>query len=228
MFVGPRPAAAHWVGTWATAVAMPSAGPALAGYTDVTLRQRVRVSIGGDTVRLRLSNGYGRDPLVVRTTTLARPGARPGDVDPATLKPVTFCGSPDVRIPPGAEVVSDPVRFAVPTGGALIVSSHLPGPTGPLTYHESAHSTGWLADGALTDVASGAVFSRRTTSYWILAGVDVRTEVDGAVVCFGDSITDGTGSTPDADRRWPDRLAARMLAGPPEERFGVLNAGIGG
>jgi lysophospholipase L1-like esterase len=219
---------AGWVGTWATAVAVPATGQALAGFTDSTLRQRIHVSIGGDTVRLRLTNVYGKAPLLVRSTTLARPGGQPGDVDPATLTPVTFAGSTSVRIPAGAEIVSDPVRVPVPDDGDLIASSYLPGPTGPATYHAAAHATGWLATGDQTGAPTGGSFGTRTTSYWFLDGLDVRTRVDGSVAFVGDSITDGSGSTTDADHRWPDYLADRMLAGPRGHRFGVLNAGIGG
>ncbi|TYC19881.1 SGNH/GDSL hydrolase family protein [Micromonospora sp. MP36] len=226
---GPAVAATTtWVGTWATAVAVPESGQALAGFTDTTLRQRIHVSVGGDVVRLRLTNVYGKAPLVVQSTTLARPGAQPGDIDVATLTPVTFAGATSVRLPAGAELVSDPVRLSVPDDGDLIASMYLPGPTGPATYHGGARTTGWVATGDRTHAEAATDFPGRTGSFWFLDGLDVQTDVDGSVAFVGDSITDGSGSTTGADHRWPDYLADRMLAEPRPHRFGVLNAGIGG
>ncbi|TDC53751.1 SGNH/GDSL hydrolase family protein [Jiangella ureilytica] len=220
--------ATGWVGTWATAVARPESGAALAGFTDTTFRQRLHVSVGGTQARLRLSNVYGTQPLVVGAATLALPGANPGDVDAATLRPVTFSGDASVTVPAGAEVVSDPVALRIADDNDVLVSLHVPGPTGPATYHSAAHSTGWLADGDRTATPSGSAFDRTTTSFWFLDGLDVRGATSGAVVFLGDSITDGSGSTRDANRRWPDYLADRMLQLPRPQRFGVLNAGIGG
>ena len=220
-----------WVGTWATAVAVPQSGQALAGFTDTTLRQRIHVSVGGDVVRLRLSNVYGKAPLAV-SATLASPatgtGAALGDVDPTTLAPVTFSGESQTLIPAGAELVSDPVSVTVPDDGDLIASLHVPGPTGPATYHASAHATGWIADGDQTSAASVSSFPRKTTSFWFLDGLDVQAKVDGSVAFLGDSITDGSGSTTDADHRWTDYLTDRVLDQPRPQRLGVLNAGIGG
>ncbi|MBB5786788.1 hypothetical protein HD601_001363 [Jiangella mangrovi] len=221
-------ASSGWVGTWATAVARPVSGQALAGFTDATIRQRLHVSVGGSQSRLRLSNVYGAQPLVVGAVTLALPGANPGDVDPATLRPVTFSGEAGVTVPAGAELVSDPVMLRIPDDGDVIVSLHVPGPTGPATYHAAAHSTGWIATGDRTASPAVSAFGQTTTSFWFLDGLDVRGATSGAVVFLGDSITDGSGSTRDANRRWPDYLADRMLALPRPQRFGILNAGIGG
>ncbi|WP_157574758.1 SGNH/GDSL hydrolase family protein [Jiangella muralis] len=225
------PAAAStgdWVGTWATAVARPQNGQALAGFTDTTLRQRMHVSVGGSQVRLRLTNVYGTQPLVVGAATLALPGEGPGDVDPATVSAVTFSGDADVTIPAGAELVSDPVALRIADDSDVLVSLYVPGPTGPATYHSAAHSTGWIATGDHTTAPSGSSFPQATTSFWFLDGLDVRGATPGAVVFLGDSITDGSGSTRDANRRWPDYLADRMLQQPRPLRFGILNAGIGG
>lgn len=217
-----------WAGTWATAVARPESGQALAGFTDTTLRQRLHVSAGGSQARLRLTNVYGTQPLVVRAATLALPGADPGDVDPATLVSVTFSGDTGVTIPAGTELVSDPVGLRIADDSDVIVSLHVPGPTGPATYHAAAHSTGWLGTGDQTAAASASSFGQTTTSFWFLDGLDVRGATSGAVVFLGDSITDGSGSTRDANRRWTDYLADRMLELPRPQRFGILNAGIGG
>lgn len=224
----PAGSASTWTGTWATGVATPEAGQALEGFTDTTLRQRMHVSIGGDAVRLRLTNVYGTEPLVVRSTTLALPGERPGDVDPDTLVRVTFDGADEVVVPAGAEYVSDPIDIRLADDSDVLVSMYVPGPTGPATYHALAHATGWMTSGEHTREPDGAAFGEATTSYWFLDGLDVRGDVDGSVAFLGDSITDGNGSTRDADRRWPDYLADRMLELPRPHRFGVLNAGISG
>lgn len=221
-----------WVGTWATAAAAPAGGEAIAGFTDTTLRQRIHVSVGGELVRLRLTNVYGRTPLSV-TATLARPsaraGARPGDIDPTTLVPVTFGGRVGAVVPTGTVLTSDPVRATVADDGDLLVSLHVPGPTGPATYHPAAFSTGWLVTGDQTSATSVGTDARRTGSFWFLDGLDVRSDAAaGAVAVLGDSITDGSGTPVDADHRWTDRLADRLLAEPTSERLGVLNAGIGG
>lgn len=224
---GARPGT-EWVGTWATGVDRPVSGQALAGFTDTTIRQRMHVSVGGDTMRLRLTNAFGTSPLVVGSTTLALPGGQPGDVDPSRLVPVTFSGADEVRIPVGAEVVSDPVSLDVADDSDVLVSTYLPGPTGPATYHALAQATGWTAPGDRTADASAASFPAVTRSFWFLDGLDVGASARGSVAFVGDSITDGNGSAADADHRWPDYLADRMLAGPPGRRFGVLNAGISG
>lgn len=222
------PATSGWVGTWATAVAVPQTGQALEGWADTTLRQRMHVSIGGSEVRLRLTNVYGTAPLVIRSATLALPGTVRGDIDPPTLRPVTFSGSTSVRVPAGAELLSDPVALTVPDDGDVIVSLFVPDPTGPATYHAVTRTTGWTAPGDHTTTPGVASFPGRTTSFWFLDGLDVRTDVPGSVAFLGDSITEGGGSTPEADRRWPDFLADRMLAQPRPLRFGILNAGMGG
>lgn len=221
-------ASGDWVGAWATAVARPQNGQALAGFTDTTLRQRLHVSVGGSQVRLRLTNVYGAQPLVVGAATLALPGAGPGDVDAATVSAVTFSGDAAVTIPAGAELVSDPVALRIADDSDVLVSLYVPGPTGPATYHSAAHSTGWVATGDQTTAPSGSSFPRTTTSFWFLDGLDVKGATSGAVVFLGDSITDGSGSTRDANHRWPDYLADRMLQQPRPHRFGILNAGIGG
>ncbi|TDE08263.1 SGNH/GDSL hydrolase family protein [Jiangella asiatica] len=220
--------ATGWVGTWATGVAEGESGRALAGFTDTTIRQRMHVSVGGSEVRLRLTNVHGETPLVVESTTLALPGAARGDVDPDTLHTVTFSGEPRVTVPAGAELVSDPVGLRIADDSDVLVSIYLPGPTGPATYHAGAHSTGWIATGDQTTALGAEAYSGTTTSFWFLDGLDVRGPASGSVVFLGDSITDGSGSTRDANRRWPDYVADLMLQEPRPHRFGILNAGMGG
>ncbi|WP_277682157.1 SGNH/GDSL hydrolase family protein [Saccharomonospora azurea] len=222
---------ADWVGTWHTAVTGPAAeGPSLDGFTDTTLRQVAHVSVGGDSVRLRFSNAYGDAPLTLGSVTVAPRGddaAGTPDVEPDAVLPVTFNGRTSVTIPAGADWLSDPVDITVPDDSDLVVSTYLPGPTGPTTFHSLGFSTSFAAQGdATTD--PGSAFAELDISYYFLAGIDVTADTDGAVVFFGDSITDGVFSTVDGNMRYPDQVADRLLERTDAAPCGVLNSGIGG
>ena len=211
---------APWVGTWAVAVQ-----PGGRSFRQQTLRQIVHTSIGGGSVRVRLSNVYGNSPLTVTGTTIARP-VRGSAVDPATVRPLTFLGAASVTIPAGDAVTSDEVAFAAPAGGDVAVSLYLPGETGPSTRHGAGLQHNFVAAGDQSTAAtlSGAA---TTTSYHFLTGLDVRNpDATGAVVTFGASITDGVGSPVGANRRWPNLLAGRLRAS--GRTVGVLNTGISG
>lgn len=217
-----------WGATWAasphapTDVFGPSWGPG--GFDDHSVRQVVRISEGGAAVRIRLSNAYGTSPLVVTGATVARTEAGAA-VRPGTVRHVTFGGGRTVTVPVGGEVVGDPAPLSAPPLSRVTVTLYLAGPTGPATGHAFASATSWRASGDhRADVAADA-FAETSSSWFYLSGVEVvdftpRREV---VVAFGDSITDGTASTVDADNRYPDELAERLGG-----RLGVVNAGIGG
>ncbi|MYV53627.1 SGNH/GDSL hydrolase family protein, partial [Streptomyces sp. SID3212] len=144
---------------------------------------------------------------------------------PGTMRRVTFAHAPAVTVPPGGQVVSDPVPLRVPPGGDLLVTVYTPTAGGPVTYHRNALQTSYLARGDRTEDIGGRAYTLPTTSWRYLTAVDVlAADARGAVVAFGDSITDGVGSHPDTDRRWPDHLAARLR----DRHIGVLNEGIGG
>lgn len=218
----PSPAASppDWVGTWA--VATQSGGRS---FQRQTLRQIVHTSIGGDSVRLRLSNEFGTRPLTLRTVRLARSTSGSG-IDPGTTTAVTFGGSGSVTVPAGEVAVSDEVAFTVPADGDVAVSLHLPAATGATTQHALAGRDNYVAAGDQA-AAAGLRGAEVTKSYYFLAGLDVRNaRATGAVVAFGASITDGLGSAHGANRRWPDLLADRLRASGRE--IGVLNAGISG
>lgn len=226
------PGRARWVGTWSVAVTEPAAsGTSAEGFTDTTLRQVAHVSIGGDQVRLRISNAYGEEPLLVSAVTVsprADWGSGTPEIDVSQLAPVTFDGERSVTIPAHAEWISDPVDLEVPDDSDLVVSMHLPGPTGPATTHRAGYATSFTAPGDATEDA-GDAFTALDTSRYYLEGVDVVSRARGAVVFFGDSITDGVVSTVDANLRYPDQVADRFLAHPSVVRqCGVLNAGISG
>lgn len=211
----------RWTGTWeaapsGTAAALPGAA----------VRNVVHTSVGGYLVRVRFSNRLGTAPLTLGAVTVAlRRGGGP-DAVPGSMRIATFGGARGVRVPIGRDVLTDPVPLTVPAAADLLVTVHTPGDCGPATYHRTALRTSYVAPDGAGRAADedGAAYTATTSHWYYVTGVDVRGPAAGTVVAFGDSLTDGTGSTPDADHRWPDRLADRLRS----RRLGVLNAGISG
>ena len=224
----------RWVATWAAAMHVPAAGfgeefpSQIFEFDDQTVRQVVRVSIGGDQVRVRLANTFGDVPLRIGAARLA---SRDGEerIDPASDRVLTFSCSPAITIPPGAIAVSDPVSLTVPALGELAVSIYLPEPTTGTTVHGFAFQTNYISPGG-DHTTEGAMPVETTAQTWVfLTGIDVMvTEPTGVIVALGDSITDGAISTPDTNQRWPDFLAERLAADPGHPAMAVVNAGIGG
>jgi lysophospholipase L1-like esterase len=190
-----------------------------------TLRQIVHTSLGGKSVRIHISNVFGIDPLTIDDAHLAQWSAD-STIIAGTDRRVVFHGQQSVTIPPGGEIVSDPVRFQIAPLSNVAVSLYLPNASGPATYHQSGFQTNYIADG---DEAASLTLTdaRKVRSYFYLAGVEVNDrKALGAVVTLGASITDGFASTSDANLRWPDDLARRLNnAG---IKIGVLNEGISG
>ncbi|WP_434445722.1 SGNH/GDSL hydrolase family protein [Lentzea sp. E54] len=215
----------RWVGTWATAPS--SAVPGTDnGYPNFTIRNIVHVSAGGKEIRVRLSNAYGRTPILFGHVTVARAAGPDTPLAvPGTMRTLTFGGSRSIMAPPGADVVSDGVALTVPADSDLLVSVHTPEPGGPVTRHQLTMQNSYFTrDGDHTADESAAAFRERTTNWHYVSGVDVRSStLRGSVVALGDSITDGANSTWGANLRWPDQLADRV-----NTRLGVLNAGISG
>jgi lysophospholipase L1-like esterase len=227
MSSGPRAAAndvPSWVGTWA-ASPQPSVRDHTATYDDETVRLIVHTTVGGTTVRVRLSNTFGGVPLHVGAARLAR-RTRGANVDPRTDRPLTFGGQPSVDIPPRGETISDPVDLDLPAFSDLAVSLHFPMRASATTSHLLALQTSYVAPKG-RDATGDAEFPvARTIDGWpFLTGVDVRGAKGAfAVVVLGDSIVDGDGSTPDANARFPDQLAVRLARD--GGAVGVLNEGI--
>ena len=225
------PATAHgpvWTGSWEAAVSGTAVLP-----PGAVVRNVVHLSVGGTAVRVRLSNRLGTEPLRLDEVTVARqrPGrpASPAAV-PGSLRAVTFRGERAAVLPPGGDAVSDPVRLPVPAGADLLVTVRPRAGSGPASYHRAALRTGFVAPyGAGASDEDGTAYTVTTRSWYYVTGVDVgTTHAAGSVVALGDSLTDGIGTTPDTDHRWPDLLAARLRDLPPYRRLGVLNAGISG
>ena len=199
-------------------------------FNNQTLRQIVHASIGGDRVRVVLSNAFGSAPLPVGAAHLAL-REKDAAIAPKSDRVLTFAGSPSTTIPAGAVIVSDPVNLTLPAFADLAIDLYLPGDTAsstsPLTTHAGAQQTSYVSpDGDHTGAAEMPVMTM-TQSWFFLSRVEVAaSEQVGAVVTFGDSITDGTRSTPNSNSRWPDQLARRLAA--QNIKMSVLNEGIAG
>ena len=220
-----------WIGTW-SASPQPDWGADFfapvsipRSLRDQTIRQVARVSLGGDKVRIELSNEYGDQPLVVGGARIAMAGAD-GAIVAGSDHAVTFGGEPSVTIPPGAPVWSDPVDLKLAALDSVAVSLYLPEVTPTTTWHNDGRQTAFIGAGDQT--AAEAIKADVTTNARIfLSGLLVDAK-EGArsVVLFGDSITDGDSSTPNENNRWPDVLAERIAA--TGANVSVLNEGISG
>jgi lysophospholipase L1-like esterase len=220
-----------WVGAWSTAVTGAATAPVPATvFQNQTLRQIVHTTLGGGSLRVRLSNEYGAEPLVIGEARIARrAGAATGSqITAGTDRRLTFGGRSSFTVPPGAPALSDPVALPVPARSDLVVSIFLPQRTPAATLHGSAFQTNYIATGNMTRSPS-LTNATTTTSWYFLSGVSVAASPQaGSIIAFGDSITDGAVTTVDANHRWPDLLAARLQADPALRQLGVLNKGIGG
>ncbi len=220
-----------WGDAWAASVQRPSGGIgpnwAPQGFMNQTVRQVVRLTAGGSHVRLRLSNLYGTTPVHVAGVTVAE-AAGGASVRPGSVRRLRFDHRRSATIPARGRLRSDPLPFAVKPLESLTISVFFAAPTGPATFHAQAYTMSYEAYGDHLADGGPAAFLDVTHSWYFLSDVEVATSSPRpkAVVAFGDSITDGRGSTANADDRYPDELA-EQLAGTPRQRA-ILNAGIGG
>jgi lysophospholipase L1-like esterase len=201
-----------------------------AGFTDQTVRNVVWTSVGGRAARVRLSNTFGTQAVTFDQVD-AGISAGGAAVAAGTNHLVTFGGSKSVTIAPGAEVVSDPVRMRVPAETDLVVSLFTQAATGPATYHADAQQINYVSTpGDHAGSESGAAYTTTSQSWYFLDDVDVQASprIRGTIVAFGDSITDGFQSTVNANARWPNDLARRILAGPSGQVHPVVDEGISG
>jgi len=230
-----------WVATWGAGMIAtePGSAPDVSGQT---LREIVHTSVGGQQVRVWLSNRFGTEPLHIGAAHIALDadgggGVNPDEstnesaVQPGSDRTLTFNHLGAITIPPGAVIVSDPVTLNVPALSDLAVSIYFPDHTMATTEHSSAQQTSYAATGNVVDVPDLAGKMWPEESWYVLSGVDVYAPGDSAVVAFGDSITDGAYATVNENHRWPDYLAARLAADAKTRSAGVLgvvNVGIGG
>jgi lysophospholipase L1-like esterase len=217
----------RWLGTWATS---PVVTEGLA-FANQTLRMIGRVSIGGKNVRVRLSNAYGQKPLPVGGASIGL-RAKDAALVPGSRRKLTFGGAEAIVIAAGALVVSDPVELELPPLADIAVSIHLPGEVPEsfqITGHGNAHQTNYVSPSGDHAQADAMPVAEATENWYFLTGIDVLAPGNaGAIVAFGDSLTDGNLSSLDANMRWPDQLARRIAARRGGRPLGVLNHGIGG
>jgi lysophospholipase L1-like esterase len=223
---------ALWVGTW-SASPQPVWAPDFfapvsipRSVRDQTIRQVARLSQGGERFQIEFSNRYGDEAMTIGRAAIAKAG-KDGRIEPGTSRPLTFSGNSGVTIPAGAPVLSDPVDFTADDLTEVAVTIYLPAVTPLTTWHNDGRQTAYIsANGDFTDAESFEA-AATTNARLFLSGIDVAMDENGrAIVLFGDSITDGDSSTPNENRRWPDRLAERIVAAGSD--VGVLNEGISG
>ncbi len=220
---------AHWIATWGSSQMIAEGDNAVPADRAgaITLRQVVRVSAGGERVRIRLSNAFGTRPLAIGGAHVARLVA-PGTPRIQGGARLTFSGRSDAVIPAGAEMYSDAVALPVAAGADLAISLYLPEAASPQTGHPGSRATSFtLAGNAVADATlAGAT---PTTHWYALADVEVAAApTAGTIVAIGDSITDGYGVKPERNTRWTDVLAQRLRGTTTTRAIGVVNAGIGG
>lgn len=218
----------RWTPGWASSQMRVEGAHAqtLAKTGPATIRQIIRLTASGRSLRLRLSNLAGTTPLRIGAASLGR--ATPGRASITDLRTVTFGGQTTITIAPGAEVYSDPIALPAATGGDLGISLFLPETDATPTGHPGARATTFLMPG---DAATRTDWpeAQRIGGWWHLSDVEVADAAQRAtIVAIGDSITDGYGVVDDSYTRWPDILARRLAAAPATRGLSILNAGIGG
>lgn len=240
----------HWVATWGTATTLaihelpawvqpppadslppnPPPSPVLpvpATMQDQSLRMIVRSSVGGTQLRLQFANALGAPPTRLGAVRVAL-HTGDGRIDAASDRAVTFNGASEVTLRPGALVVSDAIALELPPLTEVAVSIWLPDVSDTRSSHELGLNTTYVASGN-TVSAEAFTAAQINRSYFWLTGMEVLAAPgSGSIVAFGDSITDGYSSTPDAHRAWPALLAAKLQADPALARLGVVNMGISG
>jgi lysophospholipase L1-like esterase len=234
-------ASERWVPTWTTALRqappvalgpvgqpVPAAQQALNGFNKQTIRMVVPVSIGGRRVRVQFSNAHGATPLAIGAAHLAL-HAKESAIAPGSDRALLFGGNAGFVLAPGATAVSDPVDLEVPALSELAISVYVPGATSAPTYHaQGLHTTYISKQGDFTGQPELEDTVTTQSWYWLSTVYVLAPANASAVVAFGDSITDGTRSTPDTNNSWPSRLAQRLLGNPATATVAVVNQGVGG
>lgn len=220
----------EWVGTW-TSAQLTAAGDSLPPMelTGSTYRQIIRTSTGGSRVRLTFSNENGESELEIKSAHLARQiDAKSSEIDTSTDTALTFEGKESVVIPAGGTVTSDAVEYPVEALEPVAVTTYFGKVPNTITSHTGARCHNWLTAGNhVSDVILGAADT--TVSWYFVDSMDVFSpEKNDAIVCFGDSITDGYGCTVNRYERWTDVLAQLLQQEDDTKHLSVLNKGIGG
>jgi lysophospholipase L1-like esterase len=218
-----------WVGTWSTAPQLvePHNMPPSPGLTNNVLRQIVRVSIGGDSLRVRFSNAFSTAPVTMNSVQIAvSKGA--SSIEKGTIKQLTFNGKLNVTMEPGATITSDPIAFDLKSRMDLAITIQFGATSEDVTGHPGSRTTSYIKANA--EVSEIDLEDAVKTDHWyVINGIDVKTNNKArAVAILGNSITDGRGSGTNKQNRWPDILSERLIANSTTENVAVLNMGIGG
>jgi lysophospholipase L1-like esterase len=218
-----------WVGTWSTAPQLVETGnmPPSPGLTNNSLRQNVRVSIGGDTLRVRFSNEFSSSTVTMKSVQIAV--STGGDtIDVFTSKELKFNGNSEVTMNAGGAVISDPIAFNLTPRMDLAITIYFGQTSATVTGHPGSRTTSYLLAGNTTSQTdfTGAV----TTDHWYnINAIEVLVYSPSACVAIlGNSITDGRGSTTNMQNRWTDVFSESLLKNSSTRHVGVLNLGIGG
>jgi len=219
-----------WIATWATSpqAGTPNPREPLLSIDNQTVRERVRVSVGGSQTRLRFSNEFGSSPLLIGAATVAIP-TDASSVKQESIRSVTFEGHNSITIPPGAPVLSDPIMFQVKSGTELSISIFFPNHVTTPTLHAFAFKHAVVSQqGDFTHAEKIEAAATSTASISVSAVLVPAQPSERLVVAFGDSITDGDGSTVDANSNWPNDLIRRAGKTQKDSTLAIVNEGIVG
>lgn len=220
-----------WVASWSASQQIPEPRNAMTpdDLHNATVRQIFHLSVGGTMLRVHVSNAFGTEALHFTSVHIARPvSSSSSAIDPASDRALTFAGSDDVTVPPGAEFVSDALKYPVTALSNISVTFHLDAPPSTQTGHPGSRATSYFVHGDF--VGAPSLSDAKQVDHWYqVSGIDVLAPPGAAsIVVLGDSITDGHGATTNGNDRWTDVLAQRLQASPQTRNIGVSNQGIGG
>lgn len=222
--------AQNWVGTWTTAqqIVEPHNLPPAPGLSGNSIREIVQISVGGKKLRVKFSNEFGKQPLVIKAAeiAIALNGGSSPEINEKSTRTLTFQGKQNITIEPGKMIVSDAIRLKVANRQNLAITIHYGDCDNKLvTGHPGSRTTSYLAEGNTTDFSAAA----KTDHWYTICGIDiVGNKKTRAVAILGNSITDGRGSTTNQQNRWADNLSRALLASSFSKDVAVLNLGIGG
>ncbi|PRZ01058.1 lysophospholipase L1-like esterase [Marinilabilia salmonicolor] len=218
-----------WVGTWTTAPQLvePHNMPPEPGLSNNTIRQIVRVSIGGDKLRMRFSNEFSTSPVTMKTVTIAK--AEGGStIDESTIKTLTFNNQQEVTMNAGEAVISDPVAFPLKSRMDLTITISYGETSADVTGHPGSRTTSYILSGNHSEDQNFEE-AVKTDHWYTINNIEVTAPKKAAAIAIlGNSITDGRGSGTNKQNRWPDILSERLVENPQTENVAVLNQGIGG
>jgi alpha-N-arabinofuranosidase len=218
-----------WVATWSTANFSVGANdmPPAPGLNNHTIRQIVRVSIGGEMLKLKLSNLFGEEDLEIQSVSIAE-AVEGSSIDNSTIRQLTFRKKKKTNIAANAEVFSDPVKFKLKPGSKLAITINFGNVPRKITGHPGSRTTSYILHG---NQSASADFSAavKTDHWYTIGGIDVQSSHQAATIAvIGNSITDGRGSGTNKQNRWTDILSQRLLENNETKYTGVINLGIGG